>query len=261
MKKAGLIVYSFLLWTFFIISSIILLLLGFLIWLVTRWFDKRLTVLHLWSCFWASWYIWFNPLWRVRITGRRKIPWRRPCILVSNHQSMLDILVLYHLFVPYKWVSKKENFNLPIIGWNMRLNRYLEIERGKKESAVKLMDDSAALIRQGNSILMFPEGTRYPGGSLGTFKEGAFKMALDNHADIIPILLDGTARALPKKGVILTGFANIKVRVLDPIPYTSFAGKPVRELLNDVRELMSVEYTWLYSNRNPETDTSNNPVR
>ena len=143
----------------------------------------------------------------------------------------------------------------------MRLNRYLEIERGKKESAVKLMDDSAALIRQGNSILMFPEGTRYPGGSLGTFKEGAFKMALDNHADIIPILLDGTARALPKKGVILTGFANIKVRVLDPIPYTSFAGKPVRELLNDVRELMSVEYTWLYSNRNPETDTSNNPVR
>jgi 1-acyl-sn-glycerol-3-phosphate acyltransferase len=242
MKKAGLILYSSLLWTFFLISSIVLFSIACLVWLITRWIDRRLVALHLWSCFWGSWYIWFNPLWRVRISGRGKIPWNRPCILVSNHQSMLDILVLYHLFVPYKWVSKKENFRIPIIGWLMRLNGYLEIERGKKDSTYKLMHRTGELIRKGNSIMMFPEGTRYPGGSLGPFRDGAFRMAIDNRADIIPILLDGTARALPKKGAILTGFTRIYVRVLDPIPYTAFAGKPVRDLMDEVRGLMSEEY-------------------
>jgi 1-acyl-sn-glycerol-3-phosphate acyltransferase len=245
MKKAGLILYSILLWTFFLISSVILFSIACLIWLITRWFDRRLLVLHLWSCFWGSWYIWFNPLWRVRISGRGKIPWKRPCLLVSNHQSMLDILVLYLLFVPFKWVSKKENFRIPIIGWLMRLNGYLEIERSKTDSMLKLMRRSGELIQQGNSIMMFPEGTRYPGGTLGSFRDGAFRMALDNKVDIIPILLDGTAKALPKKGAILTGFTRIRVRVLDPIPYRSFAGKPVRELMTEVRDRMSEEYEGL----------------
>lgn len=242
MKKAGLILYSMLLWTFFLITSILLFSVASLIWLITRWFDRRLIALHLWSCFWGSWYIWFNPLWRVRVSGRAKIPWKRPCVLVSNHQSMLDILVLYRLFVPFKWVSKKENFRIPIIGWLMRLNGYLEIERGKTDSMFKLMRQAGELLKQGNSIMMFPEGTRYPGGGLGPFREGAFKMAMDNQVDIIPVLLDGTARALPKKGAILTGFTNIRVHVLDAIPYRTFAGKKVRELKDEVRALMSEEY-------------------
>ncbi len=252
MRKAGLVIYSSLLWTFFLVSSIALFSIASLIWLLTRWFDRRLVLLHLWSCFWGSWYIWFNPLWRVRVKGRKKIPWRRPCILVSNHQSMLDILVLYQLFVPYKWVSKKENFRIPIIGWLMRLNDYLEIERGQKESMVRLMDKTSAFIQQGNSIMIFPEGTRYPGDTLGPFKEGAFRMALDNRVDIIPILLSGTANALPKKGAILTGFARICVRVLDPMPYGSFEGKPVRELMNGVRDLMAGEYEKLKTTGKPK---------
>jgi 1-acyl-sn-glycerol-3-phosphate acyltransferase len=242
MRKTGLILYSSLLWTFFLITSIVLFSIASLIWLLTRWFDRRLVILHLWSCFWGSWYIWFNPLWQVRVKGRRKIPWKRPCVLVSNHQSMLDILVLYHLFVPYKWISKKENFRIPIIGWLMRLNGYLEIDRGKKDSTLRLMQHTGEMIRRGNSVMMFPEGTRYPGGSLGPFRDGAFRMALDNQADIIPIVLEGTARALPKKGAVLTGFTRIRVRVLEAVPYESFAGKPIRELMNEVRDLMAEEY-------------------
>lgn len=242
MRKAGLILYSSLLWTFFLITSIVLFSIAFLIWLLTRWFDRRLVILHLWSCFWGSWYIWFNPLWQVRVKGRGKIPWHRPCVLVSNHQSMLDILVLYHLFVPFKWISKKENFRIPIIGWLMRLNGYLEIERGKKDSTLRLMQRTGEMIRQGNSVMMFPEGTRHPGGSLGAFRDGAFRMALDNKADIIPILLEGTAKALPKKGAILTGFTRIRVRVLDAIPYASFEGQSVKELMNGVWSLMAEEY-------------------
>ena len=175
MKKTGMIVYTILIWIFFLVTSIVLFSIACVIWLLTRWFDRRLVILHLWSCFWGSWYIWFNPLWRVRVSGRRKIPWRRPCILVSNHKSTLDILVLYHLFVPYKWVSKKENFRIPIIGWLMRLNGYLEIDRGQKNSLVKLMDKAGESIRQGNSIMIFPEGTRYRSESLGPSGRGPLK--------------------------------------------------------------------------------------
>ena len=247
MRKAGLIIYSTLLWTFFLVTSSIYMIIAILVWILTRWFDRRLLILHLFSCFWGSCYIWFNPLWRVRITGRKKIPWRRPCILVSNHQSMADIVVLYKLFVPYKWVSKKENFSIPFVGWLMRLNDYLEIDRGNKESLIQMMDKAGKLIKRGNSIMIFPEGTRYPGDSFGRFREGAFRMALDNQADIIPIVIEGTAKALPKKGAILTGFTNIRASVLDPISYDSFASKTVTDLLTEVRELMSEEYTRMRS--------------
>lgn len=249
MKKAGLIIYSVLLWTFFLITSVIMIIIDLIIWLITRWFDRRLVILHLFSCFWGSLYIWFNPLWRVRIKGRRNIPWRRSCVIVSNHQSMLDILVLYHLFVPYKWVSKKENFNIPIIGWNMRLNDYLEIERGQKESLGRLMEKARKMLKMGSSVLIFPEGTRYPGGRLGPFKEGAFRMAIDSRVDIVPIVLDGTAKALPKRGAILKGFARIDVWILEPIPFSRFEKMSPRELQIQVRDLMTGTYTSLHSDR------------
>lgn len=249
MRKAGLIVFSVLLWTFFLITSVIMIIIDLVIWLLTRWFDKRLVILHLFSCFWGSLYIWFNPLWRVRIKGRRNIPWRRSCVIVSNHQSMLDILVLYHLFVPYKWVSKKENFKIPIIGLNMRLNDYLEIERGQLNSLDRLMKKARKMLEMRSSVLIFPEGTRYPGRQLGPFKEGAFKIAIDNKVDIVPIVLDGTARALPKRGAILKGFARINVRVLEPIPFSNFADKSPRELQIEVWELMAGTYTSLHSDR------------
>ena len=249
MKKAGLIIYSVLLWTFFLVTAVLMIIIDLVIWFLTHWFDRRLVVLHLFSCFWGSLYIWFNPLWRVRIKGRRNLPWRRSCVIVSNHQSMLDILVLYHLFVPYKWVSKRENFRIPIIGWNMRLNGYLEIQRGQKNSLEQLMKKARKFLEMRSSVLIFPEGTRYPGGHLGPFREGAFRMALDNKVDIVPIVLDGTAKALPKKGAILKGFARIDVRVLEPIPFSLFADMSPRELKIHVRDLMSGTYARLHSDR------------
>ncbi len=249
MKNAGLIIYSVLLWTFFLVTAVVMIIIDLVIWFLTRWFDRRLVVLHLFSCFWGSLYIWFNPLWRVRIKGRRNIPWRRSCVIVSNHQSMLDILVLYHLFVPYKWVSKKENFRIPIIGWNMRLNDYLEIQRGQKNSLEQLMKKASKFLEMRSSVLIFPEGTRYPGGRLGPFREGAFRMALDNKGDIDPSVLDGTAKALPKKGAILKGFARINVRVLEPIPFSLFSDMSPRELQIHVRDLMTGTYAHLHSDR------------
>ena len=166
--------------------------------------------------------------------------------MVSNHQSMLDILFLYGLFRHFKFLSKSENFRIPIIGWLMRLNRYPEIIRGSKESKLRLFDDIKKILGEGSSVLVFPEGTRYPGGCLGPFRNGAFRMALDSRVPILPIVLDGTARALPKKGFILPGRRKIRLRVLREIPYEGFQGMTVNEVTDMVRKIMEDAYNDLH---------------
>jgi 1-acyl-sn-glycerol-3-phosphate acyltransferase len=242
MTRILVIIFSVLLWTFFVLSSILFIIIAFFIWIVTVIPDKRLYLLHGFSSFWGSLYIWLNPLWQVRITGKEHFRKGITYMIVSNHQSMLDILIFYSLFRHYKFVSKSENFRIPIIGWLMRLNDYPEINRGDQESKLLLFRRVKVLLSQKNSILMFPEGTRHPGGYLGPFKEGAFVMALDNNVPVLPIVLEGTARALPKKGFILPGRTSVRVSILEEIPVEPFERKKPVELLQYTRHFMEAEY-------------------
>ena len=100
------------------------------------------------------------------MTGRENLPWRGPAVIVANHLSLLDILVLYGLFRPYKWVSKASVFKVPFIGWNMRLNDYVAIRRGDRESIKEMMNHCRQHLANGSPILLFPEGTRSPDGVL-----------------------------------------------------------------------------------------------
>jgi 1-acyl-sn-glycerol-3-phosphate acyltransferase len=88
------------------------------IWALTVPVDRRLVVLHLFTSFWASLYLWIMPAWSVNVDGRRPYAWKRNYVIVSNHQSQLDILVAFRLFIPFKWVSKAEVFKLPFIWRN-----------------------------------------------------------------------------------------------------------------------------------------------
>jgi 1-acyl-sn-glycerol-3-phosphate acyltransferase len=108
---------SLIFWLFMVVSSLALFPIALLIWAATVAWDRRLVLLHRFTCFWASLYTWLNPLWRVRIEGREKIRPGTAYVMVANHQSLLDILVLFRLFVHFKWVSKIENFRVPAIGW------------------------------------------------------------------------------------------------------------------------------------------------
>src|ERR1043166_10150492 len=91
-------------WVFIVVSSIFLFPIALALWAVTVLFDDRLVLLHRFTCFWASLYTWLNPAWRVRIEGREKIRRDTAYVIVANHQSLLDILVLFRLFVHFKWV-------------------------------------------------------------------------------------------------------------------------------------------------------------
>ena len=237
----GLHLLSLSFWTFLVLSSLALFPVAVLIWAATVAFDRRLVLLHRFTCFWASLYTRLNPAWPVTVVGRDRIPRDTACVLVSNHQSLVDILVLFRLATHFKWVSKIENFRVPVIGWNMSLNRYIKLVRGKRESVVRMMQDCEATLAGGSSVMIFPEGTRSPDGRLRAFKTGAFEIALRTRSPIVPIVLVGTSRALPKRGYLLQGKHPISVRVLEPIPAASFASLSVDELTERVRTLIASE--------------------
>jgi 1-acyl-sn-glycerol-3-phosphate acyltransferase len=226
-------------WIFVVVSSILLFPVALLIWAATVLVDRRLVLLHRFTCFWASLYTWLNPVWRVRIEGREKIGPDTAYVMVANHQSLLDILVLFRLFAHFKWVSKVENFRVPCIGWNMSLNRYIKLRRGDKSSAQQMMRACERALADGNSIMMFPEGTRSVDGRLRAFKHGAFTLAQQTGTAVLPIIVQGTAEALPKRGFVLQGRHAISIRVLDAVPYRTFMNKPVEQVTEEMRDLFA----------------------
>jgi 1-acyl-sn-glycerol-3-phosphate acyltransferase len=226
-------------WAFLVVSSILLFPAAVLIWAVTAPFDRRKVLLHRFTCFWASLYTWLNPAWRVSVTGRERIRPDATYVMVANHLSLLDILVLFRLFSHFKWVSKIENFQLPFIGWNMSLNRYIKLKRGDRESVLRMLAECERTLGAGSSIMMFPEGTRSPTGRMRAFKPGAFELALRTGSPILPIAIQGTADALPKRGFVLQGQHPIRVTILEEIPPQQFAQESAEDLAWRVRETLA----------------------
>jgi len=234
-------IYSGLFWAFLALSSIALFPVALVLWALTRPFDRRLVALHRFTCFWASLYTWLNPVWQVTVRGRENVAPGTAYVMVANHLSLLDILVLFRLFRHFKWVSKVENFRVPFIGWNMSLNRYIQLRRGDRQSVGRMMQACERTLREGSSIMMFPEGTRSPSGRLRNFKPGAFELALRTRSPLLPIVLRGTSDALPKRGFVLQGRHPISVDVLRPIPPEEFEHLSADELTAHMREFFAKE--------------------
>jgi 1-acyl-sn-glycerol-3-phosphate acyltransferase len=209
--------FSIVYWGFVVATMPFLFAGALVVFLATAALDRRRLALHLYSCAWATFYLVMNPLWRLRVEGRERLPWRGPAVLVANHLSMLDILVLYALFRPFKWVAKAELFRVPILGWNMALNDYVPLWRGDRESVRRMMDRCRAHLARGTPVLLFPEGTRSRDGRLQAFKDGAFRLAVEAGCPVIPIAVAGTFDSLPKTGVVLRNRMRAHVTVLDPI--------------------------------------------
>lgn len=206
-------------WTYLGVSSVVLWPVAVLVWAVTRPFDPRLTALHRFTCWWGFHYVRLMPSWRVEIEGREKLPTDSAAVIVANHQSAGDILVLFGLGRPFKWVSKASVFRVPFIGWNMWLNDYVSLKRGRTRSIVQMMEDCRRHLRAGSPVMLFPEGTRSTDGEIKSFLGGAFALAQEAEVPIVPVVLDGTHDVLPKRGWRLRagGRRPVTVRVLDPI--------------------------------------------
>jgi 1-acyl-sn-glycerol-3-phosphate acyltransferase len=240
MRRAGQVAFASMWWATFGLVCAIMFVGATVCFLLTVAWDRRRIVQHLYSCFWAQIMFYVTPLWRLEIEGRHKLPWKGAAVLVSNHESLGDILVLFGLYRPFKWVSKAAVFKAPFLGWNMRYNGYVPLVRGDKQSIIEMSRRCQEWLAKGVPILLFPEGTRSPDAEVKAFKDGAFRLAIEANCPLYPIVLTGTADTLPKHGLLVSPRANCRVRVLDPIDPSLFAGDVAR-FRDHVRELIIAE--------------------
>lgn len=224
---------------YFFFTSAFFVSIAAIICLFTAPFDRNRRLLHLYASAWGMFYIYTNPLWKVKYEGRELIDSRKAYVLVANHQSYWDILILYGLYKPFKFVSKESIYKMPFINFNLLLNQYVKIERGNLSSIKLMMNTCKNWLEQGASILLFPEGTRSEDGEIQNFRDGAFRLAVDCDVPVVPVVIDGTYDVFSKKSKVLNFKADITVRVLDPIYPESFKNssglmrKHVQALMNE----------------------------
>jgi len=211
------------------------------IWIVTVLFDRRRILCHKFTYLWSDIILGVNPYWKVTVEGRDKIAPNGTYIMVSNHQSGADILVLFKLHRHFKWVAKKGLFLVPFIGWNMWLNGYIPVERSRGRSKLRMMDRAAGSLRKGNSVIFFPEGTRTRDGNLQPYKTGAFRLAVETGTPVLPVVIRGTFRAIKKGGFLISKNPGLKLVVLNPVMPDEFQGLDPKELANLVRERTRAE--------------------
>jgi 1-acyl-sn-glycerol-3-phosphate acyltransferase len=178
-----------------------------------------------------------NPLWRFRCTGTVPADPRRPYVVVSNHESFVDILLISHLPWEMKWLSKAEMFRIPVVGWLMWLAGDIPIRRGFGPSAVEAMAKCREVLANRVSVMIFPEGTRSTTADLLPFKDGAFRLAIDAGVPILPLVVHGTSTALPKHGWRFAR-SSAEVRVLAPVETTGLTPADVAGLKERVRRLI-----------------------
>lgn len=159
-----------------------------------------------------------TPLWRFSTSGPRPSDIdTRGYVVVCNHQSSADPFLLSWLPWDMRWVAKEELFKLPLIGWLMKLSGDIALRRGDGTSVERMFQECRETLGAGMSVMMFPEGTRSPDGRLLPFKDGAFRLAIEAGAPLLPLVLLGTHDCRPK-GSLWFGDARATVRALEPIP-------------------------------------------
>jgi len=178
-----------------------------------------------------------NPLWRFRTSGELPDDMRRPFVVVANHESFVDMLLISHLPTEMKWLSKIEIMKLPFMGWMMRLARDIPLVRDNRKSGVLAMEECGRRLAQNVSVMIFPEGSRSTTDELAKFKPGAFKLAIEGGYPILPMAVHGTAECLRPNDWRM-GRAVAEVRVLEPIETTGMTRDDLPELRDRVRRLI-----------------------
>lgn len=172
----------------------------------------------------------------VRVRGFENIDPQGTYVFASNHESWFDIFtILGNLPMQFRWLAKVELFRIFILGKAMESAGYIPIDRSDSRKAFKSIDMAAERVRNGTSIVIFPEGTRSPDGVLQDFKKGVFILAIKSQQPIAPISISGSSKILPKRGRWQIQPAVIRMSIGEPIPTEGLTTKDRDRLMEAVR--------------------------
>ncbi len=157
---------------------------------------------------------------RVRVEGMENLDPNATSIFCVNHQSAMDIPVLFvKLPVQFRFVAKRSLFHLPFLGWHLRRSGHIPVDRGRPRQGLKSLEQAAERIRAGNSVVLFPEGHRSRDGQMLPFKTGSFYLAILAGVPIVPITLNGTRQVL-KPDTLHVRSGQTEMVIHPPIPTT-----------------------------------------
>lgn len=171
-----------------------------------------------------------------KIHGAENIP-DKPCVVLSKHQSALDIFVLLTIFDPQTWVFKKELLNIPCFGWALAATKPIAIDRKAGRQALKIMVDRGKdKLKKGFWVLLYPEGTRVLPGKKGTYKSGGVLLAQKAGVNIVPVALNTGLFWQKGKGIVNNGAVDIVI------------GKPIATDKKDIKALTADVEAWIEEN-------------
>lgn len=198
-------------------------------------FDKKKKITHAQCFWWSDAVIGLNPYWDVKTSGLENIDHKRTYVIISNHQSMADIAVLYQTKMQFKWVAKASLFKVPFIGWCLGLIKHIRLTRGDFASIKEIYHQAAQWLQKDMSVLFFPEGTRSSNRQMNEFQNGAFKLAIKEKKPILPVCLRGTHDAIPKGSWIFKTKVTVKLTVLAAVETKEFGPGDFALLRDTVR--------------------------
>ena len=186
---------------------------------------------HMTASLWGRAYVYITPMF-VDLIGEENIDPNQSCIMVANHQSQYDILLIYGWIpIEFKWVMKIELRQVPILGYVCYKLGHVYIDRSNHQKAMDSINEAKKRIKEGISIMFFPEGTRSNEGELLDFKKGAFKFALDIELPILPVSIGGTKEILPNNSTALFP-GSAKLIIQKPIQIKGHSEERITELMD-----------------------------
>jgi 1-acyl-sn-glycerol-3-phosphate acyltransferase len=178
----------------------------------------------------------------VEAEGVEHIDPRQPYVYMSNHQSVVDVgAIILTLPTSWRFVAKRELTWIPFFGWAIALGGHVVIDRGRHARAVASLRRAAERVRNGVSVIIFPEGTRSPDGELQPFKSGGFHLALEAQVPVLPVTVSGS-RQLTPKGSLRVESGRVRVRYGKPIETRGLATEHREALKQRVRDAIAAGF-------------------